>query len=68
MKYPKFSIFLLLYLFGRATVKLKHNLSVKTIDGSLKYQYPVQWAFKSAIFLCDYRVWTKKLLSGCHQL
>ena len=40
-------------------VKFKHNVSVKTIDGSLKYQYPVQWAFKRTIFLCDYRVWTK---------
>ena len=60
--YPNFSIFfllLLLFLFGRATVKLKCNVSVKTIGGYLKYQYPLQWAFKSAVFLCDYRVWTK---------
>ena len=52
-------LLLLLFLFGRATVKLKQNVSVKTIDESLEYQYPLQWAFKSAIFLCDYRVWTK---------
>ena len=32
-------------------VKLKRNVSVKTIDRSLKYQYPVQWAFKSAMQL-----------------
>ena len=50
VKHPNFSILLLLllFLFGRATVKLKHNVSVNTIDRSLKYQYPVQWAFKSA--------------------
>ena len=29
-------------------VKLKRNISVKIIDGSLKYEYPGQWAFKSA--------------------
>ena len=41
MKYLNISIFvLLLFLFGWATVKLKHNASIKTIDGSLKYQYP----------------------------
>ena len=66
--YPNFSIFfffffflllLLLFLFGRATVKLKCNISVKTIGGYLKYQYPMQWAFKSAVFLYDYRIWTK---------
>ena len=32
-------------------VKLKRNVSVKSIDESLKYQYPVQWAFKSAMRL-----------------
>ena len=62
VKYMNFSIFFLLlfllFLFGRAMVKLKHNISVKTIDGSLKYQYPVQWVFKSTILLCDYKVWT----------
>ena len=51
VKYPNFSIFffllLLLFLFGWAAVKLKHNVSIKTTDGSLKYQYPMQWAFKS---------------------
>ena len=50
---------LLLFLFGRATVKLKRNVSVKTIDESLKYQHPVQWVFKSAIFLCKNKLWTK---------
>ena len=64
--YPNFSIFfffflllllllLLLFLFGRATVKLKCNVSRKTIGGYLKYQYPLQWAFKSAIFLMRLR-------------
>ena len=53
--YPNFSIF----LFERATVKLKCNVSVKTIDGFLKYQYPVQSAFKSTIFIWNYKVWTK---------
>ena len=52
-------LLLLLFLFGQATVKLKHNVSVNTTDGSLKYQYPVQWAFKSAIFLWANRVWMK---------
>ena len=37
-------------------IKLKQNVSVKTIDRSLKYQYPVQWSCKSTIFLCDYMV------------
>ena len=67
--YPNFSIFffLLLFLFGRATVKLKCNVSGKTIGGYLKYQYPLKWAFKSAVFLCDYGYGPKQLLSGCYQ-
>ena len=31
-------------------VKLKCNVSVKTIGGYFKYQYPLQWAFKSTVF------------------
>ena len=65
--YKNFSIFfflfffflLLLFLFGWTTVKLKCNVPVNTIDRSLKYQYAVQWVFKSAVFLCKYKVWTK---------
>ena len=52
---PEFSIFFL-FLFGKALVKLKHIMSAKTIYGSLKYQYSAQRAFKSAIFLCEYKV------------
>ena len=65
MIYPNFSSFffflllLLIFLFECATVKFKCNVSIETIDRYLKYQYPVQWAFKSAFFLCDYKVWTK---------
>ena len=40
-------------------VILKCNISMKTIGGSLKYQYPVQWVFKSAIFLCEYKASTE---------
>ena len=48
-------------------VKLKCNVSIKTIDGSLKYQYPVWWAFKSAIFYVITRYGPKQLLSQSHQ-
>ena len=72
--YPNFSIFffffllLLLFLFGRATVKLKCNISVKTIGEYLKYQYPMQWAFKSAVFLYAITGYgPKQLLSGRHR-
>ena len=55
MIHPNFSIFffflLLLFLLEWATVKLKCNVFVKTIDGSLKYQYPVHWLFKSVMRL-----------------
>ena len=66
--YPNFSIFfffllllllLLLFLFEWAMVKLRGSVSIKTIDRSLKYQYPLWWALKSTIFLCDYKVWAK---------
>ena len=64
--YPNFSIFLLLllFLFGRATVKLKCNVSGKTIGGYLKYQYPLQWAFFSYV-ITGYG--PKQLLSGCYR-
>ena len=42
-------------------VKLKQILSVKTIDGSLKYQYPVQLALKCH-FLCYYKLYVPKQL------
>ena len=45
------------------TVKLKHNVSVKTIHGCLKYQYSVQWVCKSAIFLCKCQYELQQLLS-----
>ena len=54
-------------LFRRAMVKLKQSVSVKTINESLKYQYPLQWAFKSAIFYAITGYGPKQLLSRCHR-
>ena len=77
VKYPNFSIFfffllvllflllvLLLFLFGQATVKLKHNVSVNTTDGSSKYQYRhLKAPFSYA--LTGYG--PKQLLFECHR-
>ena len=44
------------------------NVSVKTIDGSLKYQYLVQWAFKSTFCYAITGYGLKHLLCRHHQM
>ena len=49
-------------------VKMKCNVSVKTICGYLKYQYPLQWALKAPFSYAITGYGPKQPLSGRHRL